>query len=693
MTRQDDIEKSVNEKDEKIQELERALSMAKAENDGLKQELQKVMVSYQTIENAFFWRVSKPARKLLDFIKKDKRVLYGSFMTEKVIVNLREHGLKYTLRKIRSRLEAVPTYSQWMKKSYPTEEELNNQRKKSFENSILFSITVPLFNTPEAFLKEMIDSVKAQTYAGWELCLADGSDNEHDYVGIVCKEYALSDERIIYKKLEKNLGISENTNVCLEMATGDYIALFDHDDILHPSALYEMMCIIDEKKADFIYTDEATFMSPKIKNIKVINFKPDFAPDNLKANNYICHFTAFKRSLLERTGCFRKEFDGSQDHDLMLRLTEAAERIEHIPKVLYFWRAHPASVAMSTSSKNYAAEAGMKAVKESITRMGLTARVESSRALSTIYRVSYDIVGTPKISIVIPTCDHVDLLKKCVESIEEKSTYKNYEIILVENNSKNIETFNYYKELTAKYNNIKLIYWTKEFNYSAINNYGVKEAAIGEHILLLNNDTEVVSPGWIEEMLMYSQRSDVGAVGAKLYYADDTIQHAGVIIGKGGVAGHAFYGMPRDDTGYMGKLWYAQDVSAVTAACMMIRRDVWEQMGGLTEEFPVAFNDIDLCMRIRKAGYLIVWTPYAELYHYESKSRGLDDEVPEKKARLIADHVRFTSRWSTELEAGDPYYNPNFTLDPRYDDYTLRLSEISENSSEQVAAKKNDGKQ
>ena len=444
-----------------------------------------------------------------------------------------------------------------------------------------------------------------------------------------------------------------------------------------------MMCVIDDKDADLIYTDEATFMSPKKNNIKVINFKPDFAPDNLKANNYICHFTAFKRSLLEKTGAFRKEFDGSQDHDLMLRLTEAADRIVHIPKVLYFWRAHPASVAMSDKSKNYAAEAGMKAVRESIERMGYTARVESSRALSTIYRVSYDIIGTPKISIIVPTCDHVDLLKKCVESIEEKSTYKNYEIIIVENNSKNISTFDYYKELTAKYDNVKLVYWTREFNYSAINNYGVKEAATGEHILLLNNDTEVIASNWMEEMLMYSQRSDVGAVGAKLYYDDDTIQHGGVIIGKGGVAGHTFYGLPRDDTGYMGRLCYAQDVSAVTAACMMVRRDVWEQIKGLDEDFPVAFNDIDLCMRIRKAGYLIVWTPYAELYHYESKSRGRDDNTPEKRARFIAAYERFRSRWSSELDAGDPYYNPNFTLDPRYEDFSLRLSETKSKTAEE----------
>ena len=586
------------------------------------------------------------------------------------IESIKENGLRFTLRKIKTRVVSAPSYSKWIKKHKPTEKELNEQRATRFGKDITFSITVPLYNTPESFLKEMIDSVVDQTYTGWELCLADGSDNEHKDVEQICRDYAAKDSRIKYKKLKENLGISNNTNACLEMATGEYIALFDHDDILHPSSLFEMMQVICEKDADIVYTDEATFISPDINKIKIIHFKPDFAPDNLRANNYICHFTAFKKALLDKTGAFRSEYDGSQDHDLMLRLTAAADRIEHIPKVLYFWRAHPASVALSSDSKDYAAQAGRKAVLDSIHRMGMDAVVESSRVLSSIYRIKYKIKGNPKVSVVIPTCDHVDILRNCIKSIEEKTTFADYEIIVVENNSKNPETFSYYKELEG-HEKVKVIYWDKEFNYSAINNFGIKEAATGDYVVLLNNDIEVITPNWIEEMLMYAQRKDVGAVGAKLLYPDNTIQHGGVLLGWGGIANHMFYGLPRDDGGYMGRLCYSQNTSAVTAACMLVRREVWDELNGLDEGFPVAFNDIDFCMRARKAGYLIVWTPYAELYHYESKSRGRDDDTPEKRARFLAEHVRFESRWAAEMEAGDPYYNPNFTKNARRRDFTL----------------------
>ena len=666
------------EKDDQIQELQKDLELMQRKEEDLRRELavtmrevEKARDDFNTIENAFFWKITKPARRVADRMKKPVDLGAYAHLPRRVITSVREHGLVFTLKKIKTRLSDAPTYTQWMKKHRPSEEELRKQRSTHFDKSIKFSILVPLFNTPEQFLKEMIESVQAQTYGDWELCMADGSNSDHPEVESICAQYVNSDSRIKYKKLTENLGISGNTNACLDLVTGDYIALFDHDDILHPSALFEMMKVIDEKDADIVYTDEATFISPDINKIKIIHFKPDFAPDNLRANNYICHFTAFKRSLLEQAGAFRSEYDGSQDHDLILRLTEVAGKIEHIPQVLYYWRAHPASVALSSSSKDYAAVAGRKAVHDSIERMGMTATVESSRILSSIYRIKYDIEGKPKISIVIPTCDHADMLRKCIESIESKSTYGNYEIIIVENNSKEKETFALYKELENKYNNVKVIYWEREFNYSAINNFGVKEAASGEYILLLNNDIEVITPDWMEEMLMYAQRKDVGAVGAKLLYPDNTVQHGGVILGRGGIANHMFYGLSSDDPGYMGRMCYAQNMSAVTAACMLVRRDVWEDMEGLDEGYPVAFNDVDFCMRIRKAGYLIVWTPYAELYHYESKSRGRDDDTPEKRSRFLAEHVRFEARWSEEMESCDPYYNPNFTHDARRRDFTL----------------------
>ena len=533
-----------------------------------------------------------------------------------------------------------------------------------FDKDIKFSIVVPLYNTHIKFLRQMIDSVIMQTYTNWQLCLADGSDNEHGYVGEYVK--SIADERICYKKLEKNLGIADNTNECIALADGDYIALFDHDDLLHPSALFEIMKAICEKNADFIYTDEVTFIG-KPNNITIYNFKPDYSPDTLRSYNYICHFTAFSKSLLDSVGGFNKEYDGSQDYDLILRLTERAKNIVHIPKALYFWRSHKASVASDVSAKPYVIDSAKRALSAHIERLGLVGRVEDS-IVPTTYRIQYDIIGEPLISIIIPNKDHIEDLEKCLNSVYGKSTYKNFEVIVVENNSVESKTFEYYKILESKYNNLKIVTWKREFNYSAINNFAVKTTR-GEYVLLLNNDIEVITPDWIEQMLMFAQRSDVGAVGAKLYYDDNTIQHAGVIVGLGGVAGHAHKGFAYDDPGYMARTSIVQNFSACTAACLLVRKDVYNEVGGLDEDYAVAFNDIDFCMSIRKAGYLIVFTPYAEFYHYESKSRGLEDTA-EKRARFNGEVIRFQSRWSKELEKGDPYYNPNLSLDS--EDFALK---------------------
>ena len=541
------------------------------------------------------------------------------------------------------------------------------RRKKEsaivFDKNVKFSVVVPLYNTPIKFLKEMIKSVQNQTYSNWQLCLADGSDSEHNYVG----EYvtALNDNRICYKKLDENKGIADNTNECIALADGDFIALFDHDDLLHPSALFEMAKAIDNG-ADFVYTDEVTFVS-RTSNITIYNFKPDYSPDTLRSYNYICHFTAFSRELLDMTGGFNREYDGSQDYDLILRLTEKAKNIVHIPKVLYFWRSHKASVASDVSAKPYVVESAKKALKAHIERIGLSGRVEDA-VVPTTYKIQYDIIGEPMVSIVIPNKDHTDDLEKCLASVYQKSTYKNFEVIVVENNSTEEKTFEYYEEAKLKYNDLKVIVWDSGFNYSAINNFAVKQAN-GEYILLLNNDIEVITPDWLEQMLMFAGRKDVGAVGSKLYYADDTIQHAGVIVGLGGVAGHSHKGYARENPGYMARASIAQNLSACTAACLMIRKDVYDEVGGLEEGYAVAFNDIDFCMKIRAAGYLIVFTPFAEFYHYESKSRG-DEDTPEKRARFNSEVFRFQERWGKELKAGDPYYNPNLTLDS--EDFALR---------------------
>jgi len=533
----------------------------------------------------------------------------------------------------------------------------NIETATQFDKNIKFSILVPLYNTPIKFLKQMINSVVNQTYSNWQLCLADGSDRDHAYVGEYIK--SLNDARISYKKLDKNMGISDNTNECIKLSDGDYIALFDHDDLLHPSALFEMAKATCEKNADFIYTDEVTFVG-KTSNITIYNYKPDYSPDTLRSYNYICHFTAFSRELLEQVGFFNNEYDGSQDYDLILRLTEKAKNIAHIQKPLYFWRSHKASVASDVSAKPYVVDSAKRALSAHLERLGLSGRIEDS-SVPTTYKIQYDIKGIPLVSIIIPNKDHTDDLEKCLASVYGKSTYKNFEVIVVENNSTEEETFEYYKEAQSKYKDLKVITWENSFNYSAINNFAVKQAN-GEYVLLLNNDIEVITPDWLEQMLMFAQRDDVGAVGAKLYYSDDTIQHAGVIVGLGGVAGHSHKYFDRDNPGYMARASIAQNLSACTAACLLIRKSVYEEIGGLDENYAVAFNDIDFCMAIREAGYLIVFTPYAEFYHYESKSRG-DEDTPEKRARFNSEVFRFQDKWGEELKKGDPYYNPNLTLD------------------------------
>lgn len=613
------------------------------------------------IKGSGLWKLSKPLRDAIHWLQRTRERLgyYGS--------------VKGIVRKLQSKSIERKARARYGKASFPNAEEARRQRETKFDTDVTFSILVPLYNTPEKFLRQAIESVLAQTYEKWQLCLADGSDDAHEEVGRICREYAQADAagRISYEKLEKNEGISGNTNACLSMARGNYIALFDHDDVLHPSVLYEYMKAICGQNADYIYCDEATFHGNKsIDDMITLHFKPDFAPDNLCANNYICHFSAFKRTLLDGTELFRSQFDGSQDHDMILRLTSRAEHVVHVPKLLYYWRSHAGSVASDINAKSYAIDAAKGAVADHLRRQGWeNFEITSTKAFETIFRIKYEIIGNPKISIIIPNKDHLDDLKRCITSITEKSTYDNYEIIVVENNSVTDEIFAYYEEL-KKNPDIHIVTYEGDFNYSAINNLGERHAT-GEYVLLLNNDTQVITLDWMEELLMYAQRSDVGAVGAKLYYEDNTIQHAGVVLGLGAhrTAGHSHYRVSSNNLGYMGRLCYAQDVMAVTGACLMMRRSLFEELGGLDESFAVSLNDVDLCIRAWKAGYLNVFTPFAELYHYESVSRGLDDQG-EKAQRYNRESEAFRARWKELLDKGDPYYNPNFSLDRS--DFALR---------------------
>lgn len=612
------------------------------------------------IKNNKLWKASAPLRKTMHFCirQKDRIKNCGS--------------VKGVLHKIAYKKNEKEAMKQFGTKSFPDETRAKEERETVFPRMPKISILVPLWNNEKEFQIEMLDSVMNQTYQNWELCLADGSDDAHSYMGEISKEYAAgSNGRIVYKKLEKNEGISGNTNACLAMATGEFIGLLDQDDILHPSTLYEYVKVINEKDADYIYCDETTFKSGNIDHMLTMHFKPDYAPDNLRANNYICHFSVFKRDLLQGTELFRSQFDGSQDHDMILRLTDEAKNVVHVPKLLYYWRCHATSVASNIEAKPYAIEAARGAVAENLRSHGFkNFQITSTRAFETIFKIRYQIIGSPKISIVIPNKDHVEDLKRCINSIEEKSTYDNYEIIVVENNSETKEIKDYY-ELLKDDPRVKVVTYTGSFNYSAINNFGVKETT-GEYILLLNNDTQVITVNWMEEMLMYAQREDVGAVGAKLYYGDKTIQHAGVVIGLGAhrTAGHTHYKQHRENLGYMGRLCYAQDVTAVTGACLLVKKSLFEKVGGLDESFAISLNDVDFCLKLRKLGLLNVFTPFAELYHFESISRGLDDQG-EKAQRYNRESAHFREKWKTELEQGDPYYNPNFSLDRS--DFSLRV--------------------
>lgn len=610
----------------------------------------------------------------LDKIRKSKlwksiypiRLAYSHL--KNLVTRIRRYGnLRNLLDKIKSKRIERAAYKSYGTLSMPDEETRKVQRETVFSRNIRFSILVPLYDTPKEFLTGMIDSVKAQTYENWELCLADGSDDEHAQVGDICREYAASDTRIKYKKLDENLGISGNTNKCLEMATGEYIGLFDHDDLLHPCALFEYMKVICDCNADYIYCDETTFQGNSIDDMITLHFKPDFAIDNLRANNYICHFSVFSKELIDNTGLFRSEFDGSQDHDLILRLTHNAKKIVHVPKILYYWRSHAGSVASDINAKTYAIDAAKGAVAAHLKQCGFEGfKIESSRAFETIFRIRYKLLDKPLISILIPNRDHVSDLRRCIDSITTKSSYENYEIIVIENNSTEAETFEYYEAL-EKHPAITVVKYEGEFNYSKINNFGVKGAK-GEYLVLLNNDTEVITRTWLEELLMYAQRPDVGAVGCMLYYEDYSIQHAGIVLGLGAhrTAGHSHYRMNKENLGYMGRLCYAQNVSAVTGACLMTSKKDFEAVGGLNEELAVALNDVDYCLKLRRKGLLNVFTPFAELFHYESRSRGTDVTDAADKAnadRYDKECELFKSIWKEELEAGDPYFNPNFSLD------------------------------
>lgn len=596
-----------------------------------------------------------PDSKWINYIKKIK-----PYNIKKGIRYLKHFGFKEFMIRLQERMEPeeVP-YGPWYEQYRPTEKELEKQRNTRFSHNTKISIVVPAYRTPELFLRQMIESVQNQTYENWELCIANASP-EDVQMEKVLKEYQLIDKRILVKDLSENAGIAQNTNAALEMATGDFVALLDHDDLLAPNALYEVAKALEKNpKIDVIYTDEDKVNTDLTEHFQP-HLKPDFNLDLLRSNNYICHFFLARRSIVEKAGGFREEYNGAQDYDFIFRCTDDAGVVYHIPEILYHWRTHQASTADNPASKMYAFEAGKKAIEAHLEKKGQKGEVSLKKDLG-FYRVKYPVQGNPLVSIIIPNKDQKDTLEKCINSVLNKTAYKNYEIVIVENNSTTDEIFAYYKELEKK-DNIRIVTWKSEsgFNYSAINNFGVTHAK-GDYLLFLNNDVEVLDDTWMEEMLGNCQRPEVGITGVKLLYPDGTIQHAGTVIGIGGVAGHMFVDMPGSRSGYMHKASLQLNYSAVTAACMMMKRSVFEKIGGFEEKLAVAFNDVDLCLRTVEAGYLIVYNPYVVLYHYESKSRG--QENSEEKIRRFQGEIEFMrTRWEALLKEGDPYYNKNLSL-------------------------------
>jgi GT2 family glycosyltransferase len=573
-----------------------------------------------------------------------------------------EKFARLILRKIPAlRSWLTNSYRSWIKQNEPDKKAIAGQtvQAESFSYQPLISIVVPVFSPSITILHETIQSVLAQTYQNWELCIVNGDISKIE-IGQILDVYSAQDKRIKIKALTNNFGIAENTNAAIEMASGDFVGFLDHDDCLAPFALYEIVsALIEYPETDLFYSDEDYLSEDSSQRYNPV-FKPIFSIDYLRAANYMPHFLVIRKELGTRLGWLRQGFDGAQDYDLVLRAIEQARWVTHIPQVLYHWRALPTSTASTVHAKAYAGSAGLRAVREHLERCGLKGIVQQGEA-PTLYCIQYEIPFTSLISIIIPNHEHADVLCHCVDSILSKSTYQHYEILIIENNSQSDNIFTVYQQLQSQDKRVRVVeYPNISFNYSEINNFAAGLAA-GDIFLFLNNDTQILNSDWLERMLEFAVRPDVGAVGAKLYYPNTLIQHAGIVIGMGVGAGHYFVGYPKETPGYRYNLVVPQNLSAVTAACLMIRKEVFNEIGGFDPDYQLGYGDIDLCLKLRQKDYLIVWTPYAELIHYESMTRGYED-TPQKEARFYREANLLMERWADFFKLGDPYYNPNLTL-------------------------------
>ena len=591
------------------------------------------------------------ARRLLDPV-------HLADLARRSAATLRDKGAEQLWRDVTFRVGLALHHDNWQHRAdLPLRRELKAQRAADLPGPTV-SIVVPVFNTPAKFFKEMLQSVQKQTYRRWQLVLVDASDETHPAASELARTAARQDSRVVYRKIE-NGGIAANTTAGFALAAGEYLTLLDHDDVLYPNALFECVQTIQNTGADFVYSDEIV-LSENLKALGGYHFKPDFAPDYLRGCNYITHLAVFSRSLLEEAGAAEyPEFDGAQDHELILRLTEKARRIEHIKKVLYIWRGHAGSTAAGMEAKPYALAAGERAINAQLKRLGLPGQAAAIDGAPGAYRLRYELTGSPLVSVLIPNKDHAEDLQRCLSSLYAKAGYDNFEVLVIENNSTDPATFTYYDTLPDAFPRCRVVRYEGAFNFSAVNNFGAQFAA-GEHLLLLNNDIEVLSEGFLRELLSYSQRPDVGAVGAKLYYPDDTIQHAGVLMGINGSAGHSHKSYPRKAVGDLYRLITTQNYMAVTGACLMTKTALYREAGGLDEEqFAVAYNDVDYCLKLWEKGLLNVYTPCAEAYHYESKSRGLDT-LSENAKRYEREKANFYAKYQRYIDNYDPYYNPHF---------------------------------
>ena len=643
------------------------------------------------IHQATIWRLTHPVRLIGHQVLRAKLILRGlpyavamsggySGLTKNMWRTFRSEGIHGIKRRVI--FSAAPgastpvesdeknnrtDYTEWVRR-YDTLSDLDikaiENRIKHLDRLPLISIVMPVYNPPLDMLEEAILSVQSQLYPNWELCIADDASTNVE-VHELLKRYVDADSRIKVVFRKENGHISAASNSALTLAKGEFVALLDNDDLLPQQALFWIAdTIVANPDVGLIYSDEDKIDLSGQRYEPY--FKPDWNPDLFLSHNMVSHLGVYRTDLMRNLGGFREGYEGSQDYDLALRCSEQLEprQIIHIPRVLYHWRAYPGSTALAVGEKNYALLAGERALNDHFSRIKVVAQAE----LLTLgmYRARYSIpTPSPLVSLIIPTRNGLALIKQCIDSIFAKTTYKNYEIIIVDNNSDDPETLDYFSSLSS-HDQVRVLRDESPFNFSALNNTAVEQAR-GEYVGLINNDIEVISPEWLDEMIGLAMQSGVGAVGASLWYPNDTLQHGGVIIGLGGVANHAHKNLPRNRAGYFGRAQMIQTFSAVTAACLVIKKTIYQEVGGLNEtNLKVAFNDVDFCLRVREAGYRNVWTPYAELYHHESATRGLDD-TSEKQARFIEEVLYMKERWG-ELLKTDPAYSPNLTL--KHEDFS-----------------------